>query len=190
MPPSKSDYFFFWRPQDTNGWAGQWYRSPFTARLSAAIPYASDTLHTFPTAEHWMMACKAALFSDTTTLDLILEENTKPDADPKRMRALGRRITPFDEETWVEHREHIVYLGNLFKFRQNEELKRLLLGTGELVLVEASPSDNIWGIGSRESKAMEKEWRGLNLLGQALMKVREELAREQQAPEVEMVDCN
>ena len=186
MPHSESDYLFFWRPQDTNGWASQWYLSSFTAPLSAAIPHASSTLHTFPTAEHWMMACKAALFLDTATLELILDENTNPDTNPKVIKALGRRISPFDEETWVEHREEIVYHGSLYKFGQNEELKKTLLETGSLTLVEASPLDRIWGIGFKGDKAMEKmeKW-GLNLLGQALMRVREEFGKQEQGPEVE-----
>ena len=187
MPRAEHDYLFFWRPQNTNGWASQWYRSYFTAPLSAAIQHASSTPHTFPTAEHWMMACKAALFSDTATLELILEETTKPNTDPKHIKALGRRISPFDENTWVEHREEVVYLGNLYKFGQDEELKKTLLETGDLILVEASPSDRIWGIGFRENRAMKEQERwGLNLLGQALMRVREEFARSGREPEVEM----
>jgi len=102
------------------------------------------------------------------------------------MRALGRRITPFDEGRWVEHREEIVYRGNLYKFGQDEILKKTLLETGDLILVEASPSDKIWGIGFRESKAMgEQERWGLNLLGQGLMRVREELAEKKQDPNVD-----
>ena len=126
------------------------------------------------------MACKAALFSDTTTLELILEENTKPDGDPKAIKALGGRVAPFDEGRWIEHREEIVYIGNLHKFGQNGELRKRLLETGDLVLVEASPCDRIWGIGFKEEKAAGKEslW-GLNLLGQALMRVREDLGKQQ-----------
>ncbi|KAF9791865.1 hypothetical protein BJ322DRAFT_996776 [Thelephora terrestris] len=181
MPRSKTDYLFFWRPQDPNGWAGQWSRSAFTAPLSAAIPHASSTPHTFPTAEHWIMACKAALFSDTATLELILEETTKAETEPRDIKALGRKVACFDEDTWVEHREEIVYRGNLYKFGQNEELKEALLGTGDLILVEASPLDKIWGIGFTGDKAMEnrEKW-GLNLLGIALMRVRGELAKKEQ----------
>jgi len=141
----------------------------------------------FPTAEHWMMACKAALFSDTATLELILEENTKPNTNPKDIKALGRMISPFDEETWVEHREEIVYLGNLYKFEQDEELKETRLETGKLILVEASPYDRIWGIGFKEGTAMrERERWGLNLLGKALMRVREEFAKDEEELEVEV----
>lgn len=134
-----------------------------------------------------MMACKAALFSDTATLELILKENTKPKTDPKHMKALGRKITPFDEGKWVDHREQIVFLGNLYKFGQNGELKELLLGTGHLILVEASPRDRIWGIGFGEKRAMaEKQRWGLNLLGQALMKVREEFVKKQLEAEAKL----
>ena len=186
MPRPKSDYLFFWRPQNTHGWASQWYISPFTAPLSAAIPHASSTPHTFPTAEHWMMACKAALFSDTATLELILEENTKSNTNPKDIKALGRKVSPFDEKTWVENREEFVYLGNLYKFGQDEELKKTLLETGDLILVEASPRDRIWGIGFGEARAMsEKERWGLNLLGKALMRVREEFAKQGQGQDPE-----
>ena len=127
------------------------------------------------------MACKAALFSDNATLELILDENTKSNTDPKHIKALGRMISPFDEKTWVESREEVVYFGNLYKFGQNEELKKSLMDTGELILVEASPRDRIWGIGFGEARAMsEKERWGLNLLGKALMRVREEFAKQEQ----------
>lgn len=128
-----------------------------------------------------MMACKAALFSDTATLELILEENTNPDTNPGVIKALGRKVMPFDQDEWVAHREEIVYLGSMHKFEQNEELKKTLLETGELILVEASPLDRIWGIGFGEKRAMEvtERW-GLNLLGKALMRSREELLKKQE----------
>jgi len=53
-----------------------------------------------------------------------------------------------------------------------------LLNTNERILVEASPVDPIWGIGMaadhKEVNNPEK-WQGLNLLGFALMEVRDEL---------------
>ena len=68
--------------------------------------------------------------------------------------------------------------GNLAKFGQHRKLKEYLLGTGDQVLVEASPVDTIWGIGlDRDGKHAKNpdRWRGLNLLGFALMEVREQL---------------
>jgi ribA/ribD-fused uncharacterized protein len=180
MSNSKEDYIFFWKPQSVHGWATQWHKSNFTASLSDAVEGAPNEPYTFPTAEHWMMACKAAFFGDTSVLNLVLEDMSHP--NPAAVKAMGRRITSFDEDAWVEVREEIVYKGNLYKFRQDEELKQILLGTGDKIIVEASPSDAIWGIGLSEAKALSKRdgW-GLNLLGKALMAVRQALREEEKS---------
>ena len=73
---------------------------------------------------------------DEETRALILAEK-----DPKEQKRLGRRVSPWDEDKWLEAREDIVYRGNLAKFGQNEELRKALLDTGDSVLVEASPLD-------------------------------------------------
>lgn len=175
MPHSKEDYEFFWKPEYKNGWMGQWHRSNFTAPLSNAIEGAPTELYTFPTAEHWMMCCKAALFGDIETMEMLLQET-----NPKRVKALGRLVRPFDEEKWVAAREKIVFEGNLAKFSQDHELKAMLLTTGDKLLVEASSFDRIWGIGFNEAKAMANRERwGLNILGKALMEVRSRLREEE-----------
>ena len=61
------------------------------------------------------------------------------------------------------------------KFGQHPALREFLLGTGDRVLVEASPMDRVWGIGlaaDDERAADPARWRGLNLLGFALMEAR------------------
>jgi ribA/ribD-fused uncharacterized protein len=48
------------------------------------------------------------------------------------------------------------------------------------VIIEASPYDSIWGIGmTADEKGVDNplEWKGQNLLGFALMEVRDELIR-------------
>jgi ribA/ribD-fused uncharacterized protein len=68
--------------------------------------------------------------------------------------------------------------GNVAKFGQHDDLRAFLLGTGSRVLVEASPGDRIWGIGLTEADpraADPRSWRGLNLLGFALMEARAQL---------------
>jgi hypothetical protein len=64
------------------------------------------------------------------------------------------------------------------KFTQHADLRDALLGTGDMVLVEASPVDTVWGIGLNPSDPMALDpecWRGMNLSGRALMRVRERL---------------
>ncbi|KAK0211487.1 hypothetical protein IW262DRAFT_1414990 [Armillaria fumosa] len=171
MPLTKDDHVFFWKPEHPNGWAGQWYLSPFT--LSINISDEMETL-TFPTAEHWMMFQKALLFDDIPIARQVLLTSGLA-----AVKTLGRKVSNFDDDIWNRERVRIVLEGNLHKFRQNPELKEILLGTGEKVLVEASPRDRIWGIGYGEKNAMNKkdQW-GLNLLGQALMETRRQLRAE------------
>ena len=84
---------------------------------------------------------------------------------------------------WVAARYQIVVEGNLCKFREsgNKGLRERLLGTGERMIVEASPLDRIWGVGFGEKRALsvKQSW-GLNLLGRALMDVRRILREEEQ----------
>jgi ribA/ribD-fused uncharacterized protein len=71
-----------------------------------------------------------------------------------------------------------VYEGNLAKFTQNKDLKEEMLATGDKIFVEASPLDNIWGIGLDENaEGVENPsfWLGLNLLGQALTLVKNQI---------------
>ncbi|MFD0725296.1 NADAR family protein [Lysobacter brunescens] len=141
----------------------QWYPSPFTVD---GVRYA--------TAEHWMMAGKARLFGDESALAKVLAND-----DPGAAKAAGRGVRHFDEARWSAHRFDLVVEGNLAKFSQHPDLRRFLLSTGDRVLVEASPVDPIWGIGlaAADPRATEPaQWTGLNLLGFALMVVRERLA--------------
>ena len=91
---------------------------------------------------------------------------------------VGRLVKGFDGPVWEAHRTEIVVRGNLAKFQQHADLHAYLMGTGEQVLVEASPYDKIWGIGLSADDAgasRPEKWKGLNLLGFALMRVRSEL---------------
>ncbi|KAK1755176.1 hypothetical protein QBC47DRAFT_382960 [Echria macrotheca] len=174
--PAPSPPLFFWRETDpSTGWLSQWYQSDFTD--SDGIVYKS--------AEHYMMYHKAHLFSDQTTASTILAA-----PHPREVKALGRSVSNFSESVWKAHREAIVRRGSLLKFSTPHNvitgndgaptsLKELLLGTGDRELVEASPLDRIWGVGFSPAKAEANRARwGLNLLGRALMSVRDELRRE------------
>jgi ribA/ribD-fused uncharacterized protein len=103
---------------------------------------------------------------------------------PAEAKNLGRLIRGFDEQVWAEHRFELVVAGNAAKFWQDEALRGFLLGTANRVLVEASPRDRVWGIGlgSGDERATDpSQWLGLNLLGFALMEIRDCLSRRMRA---------
>lgn len=130
----------------------------------------------YNSTEHWMMAEKARLFKDNEMLTKILKAKT-----PKEAKILGREVNNFDDRVWKIHRYEIVKIGNKNKFEQNPSLKEYLIATKNSILVEASPYDNIWGIGMKEEdRGIENpnNWQGLNLLGFALMEVRDEFTSE------------
>ncbi|WP_221089615.1 NADAR family protein [Deinococcus aquaedulcis] len=126
---------------------------------------------TYHWAEQYLMARKARLFGDEATWAQILAAAT-----PAECKALGRRVTPYDDEVWASARFAAALDMLRLKFGQNPELRNFLLNTGDAELVEASPTDRIWGIGFSESQAegARQAW-GQNLLGRALMAVRAEL---------------
>ncbi|MCX4749085.1 NADAR family protein [Kitasatospora sp. NBC_01287] len=165
---ARPKYLFFWghRPERDGrigpGALSQWWPCRFTV----------DGLG-YPSAEHWMMAQKARLFEDPQTERRILAART-----PAEAKKLGRLVQGFDEERWAAERFGFVLTGNLAKFGQDQALREYLLGTANRVLVEASPLDRVWGIGlaaQDEAAADPARWRGLNLLGFALMAARERL---------------
>ncbi|HEP0307830.1 MULTISPECIES: NADAR family protein [Providencia] len=164
----KFKYIFFWghqtkQSQITKSCFSQWYPSPFVINN-----------HRFASAEHFMMAEKARLFGDLETLDKIIHA-----PNPGAAKAFGREVRGFKQDIWDENRFTIVVAANMAKFSQNKEIKQFLLATNERVLVEASPVDKIWGIGlAEDAENIENPltWKGLNLLGFALMEVRSQLA--------------
>jgi ribA/ribD-fused uncharacterized protein len=162
-------YLFFWGHQPRkdgsigDGCFSQWWQSAFEVD---GITYA--------TAEHWMMAQKARLFGDDEILAQILQAKT-----PAEAKKLGRAVRNFDPQSWNDHKYEYVKTGNWHKFSQHADLKAYLLTTGDRVIVEASPMDRIWGIGmAKTNPDVENptKWKGENLLGFALMEVRDELA--------------
>lgn len=160
-------YVFFWGHQKpeygvSKSCFSQWYESPFTVEN-----------HNFLTAEHYMMAKKAELFGDDNAKNKILACKT-----PGEAKKLGRNVINFSDDVWLKQRFDIVVSANMAKFSQNPELKQFLLNTGDRVLVESSPIDKIWGIGlavDDPAASDPNKWQGLNLLGFALMCVRDQL---------------
>ncbi len=163
----KPEFLFFWGHTGKEGVLGkeclsQWYPAPFRVVGGEC-----------PTAEHYMMCAKARLFNDQDAAARVLSAAT-----PAEAKAIGRSVKNFDDEVWKANCVRIVEQGNFLKFSQNPELGNFLLSTGDKILVEASNRDPIWGIGHHEQDSRARhplEWRGLNLLGFALMATRSKL---------------
>ncbi len=127
---------------------------------------------TLPTSEHYLMLRKALLFNDNVSAVHIIAADT-----PAKAKARGRAVKNYDEETWARERLSIMVDGLMLKFGA-EPLREYLLSTGEAMLVECSPTDAIWGIGLKIGELecfQQDKWRGLNLLGSALMEARRRL---------------
>ena len=160
-----NNYIYFWSEKTKNGYLSNWYDSPFVSEGK-----------TFQNSEQYFMYQKAVLFNDMEAAKKIMEAET-----PKEYKKLGRTVQGFNSEIWEQNRENVMFDGVLLKFCQNEDLKQKLLATGDAVLVEASPYDRIWGIGMRKADAEKispENWKGLNLLGKVLMKVRETIKKD------------
>lgn len=96
--------------------------------------------------------------------------------NPSDYKKLGRKVHGFEPTRWDACKYDIVVEGNKAKFGQNQTLKDFLLSTEDAVLAEASPFDKIWGIGLDRETALKgtvEQWQGENLLGCALMEVRD-----------------
>jgi ribA/ribD-fused uncharacterized protein len=127
----------------------------------------------FHNSEQLFMWEKALCFGDLEIADEILKNS-----NPSVAKGLGRKIKNYDDLKWAKYRYTVMFEVCLAKFSQNDEQREILLNTRDRIIVEASPYDKIWGVGLHwqdDEILDEKNWNGLNLLGKALMEVRNQL---------------
>lgn len=152
----------FHNPSEDYGFLSNWYLSDFQI----------DGI-TFTSMEQYMMYKKAICFKDENIANQILAEK-----NVAKIKELGRLVSDYDEHIWNGVRQIIIYEGLLAKFSQNEFLKSRLLDTKNSILAECAVKDRIWGIGlsmTDPKRLIQTEWQGQNLLGYALMMVRDRL---------------
>ena len=152
----------FHNPSEDYGFLSNWYLSDFQI----------DGI-TFTSMEQYMMYKKAVCFKDENIAKQILEEK-----NVAKIKELGRLVSGYDEHIWNGVRQIIIYEGLLAKFSQNESLRSELLDTKYSTLVECAVKDRIWRIGlsmTDPKRLMLAKWQGQNLLGYALMLVRDRL---------------
>lgn len=158
-------YTYFWKPHDKNGFLSNWFYSPFNKN---GIQFINS--------EQYFMWRKQQLFDSE---NIKLESDILNTTDSRIIKNLGRKVNNFDEKVWNDVKYNIMYEAVYEKFSQNIRLKHLLTYTKNTILVEASPYDRVWGIGINEKNARRSmPWKGDNLLGKALMEVRDNILRE------------
>ncbi|MCH5193680.1 MAG: NADAR family protein [Oscillospiraceae bacterium] len=155
----------FHNPEEINGYLSNWHLSDF---VYDGVKFSS--------LEQYMMYKKAEVFDDNDAAEKILNTD-----DPVKIKSLGRSVKNYNDIVWNGVRQVVVYEGLYAKFSQDENLKALLLGTGEDILAECAVKDNIWGIGlsmTDENRFDMSKWKGQNLLGFSLMEVRNRIKKE------------
>ena len=131
---------------------------------------------TWVTSEQYFMWKKALLFGDADTAAYIASEK-----DPLACKMAGRGIRSYNDEKWAEVRYKIMRDAVYNKFVQDPYLRNYILKDEfeDLIFVEASPTDTVWGVGLDQFDERikdESNWRGTNLLGEVIMEVRDTIS--------------
>jgi N-glycosidase YbiA len=138
----------FYGTQDEYGCFSNFYHATFALNGCA-----------WPTVEHYFQAQK---FPDTD-----YEQAIRKAKSPAKAKSMGRTRSLRLRKDWERVKDGIMREAVLAKFTQHLDLRMILLSTGDAILMENSPTDTYWGIGSHGG--------GKNKLGKILMSVREEL---------------
>ncbi len=177
--------------------------SPFSNFHPAKFEYKG---YTFISNEQFMMFSKAKNFNDEVSAQKIIEINNDPLAKDfiegtisrtqivkdrelsaqwqnlmMKAKKLGRGVQNYDEEFWENRRYKIVLFGAREKFKQNLDLKEILMATGDSRMIESNPYDSLWGVGLDEATAKitpPEQWPGTNLLGKILDTLKYEFKNE------------
>jgi len=131
---------------------------------------AAESEAEFHSSEQIFMLLKALCMKDGKSAQAIANSTT-----PAKAKSLGRKVSPWNQELWETLGFGCMLASLRVKFK-DPTARATLLGTGTRVLAEAAPRDCKWGIGIGGTKAKEgAQWRGKNLLGEALCIVRGEI---------------
>lgn len=156
-----TQFLFFWGAQGQYGYLSNFHQCSFRV---------GD--REYNCSEQFFMKAKQEMFDPTNQklADAIMNET-----DPKKIKEHGRDVRFYDEKVWSRERYRVMVEALRHKF-SDPVLKQKLADTKPKYLVEASPYDRVWGVGMRADEAArvgESGWRGSNLLGKALMEVRD-----------------
>lgn len=189
------EYFGFWgqkNESESERAMSNFYRVSFPVKILHGD--RKGEVVNFSCSEQYFMYLKAITFKDYLAADKIAFNNNKPGVFYQKLgRSVGNlEINPaaakFDKEYWDDNSMYIMILVLRAKF-SSEKMQKMLLDTGDAILIEASPIDSLWGVKLAkynrnkvydETEAWKdvKKWKGKNMLGFALMEIRDELNKE------------
>lgn len=126
--------FFYDENEGEHACLSQWYnlRRLWTRQADSTLVLVESS----------MMASKARTFGDDKALDHIMRAGFAP----AKIKQFGRMVQPFLPWAWERVRVRHVARGNYLKFSQSEQLKKVLLSTGEAQLAEASHDNLALGV--------------------------------------------
>ena len=113
----------------------------------------------WPTTEHYFQAQKFT--------DMHYQEKIRKEKSPMVAARLGRDRKQKLRKDWESVKNNVMKKALLAKFSQHEDLKILLLSTGDAKLIEHTENDAYWGDGG--------DGHGKNWLGLLLMQIRFDL---------------
>lgn len=135
---------------------------PVYGCFSVLSPHSVTVRHvTYPSVHHFFL-CER--FKGSGVEQEILRATSLWEVDRQVRKG---EISGLQLENWDAVKADVMLLGNYYKFRQNENALRTLLGTGNKILIDHTPADSFWGDGG--------DGTGKNLLGVVLMAVRKRL---------------
>ena len=182
------DYIFFLAKEDIPyGCFSNAYRESGEGHIglleSSSDPDNNESTPRFWCVNQELHYRKAIIFGDDNIAQQILNEKS----DAGKIKQLGRMVSGYDDAKWTQLRYEVARDAVCSKFLHDNDLKKILLDTGDKIIVEAA-SDKAWGIGYAEfsvddrkgakniqTKAWDippQKWEGQNLLGRCLMDAR------------------
>ena len=126
----------------------------------------------YANSEQYFQSQKGAVMDDDITHRKIMLTN-----NPFKIKRLSRRIRNYEDSKWQSVMTKVMYDAVKAKFEQNPALGALLISTGTLKIIEASP-DHTWGCGlalKHPQVMSEPAWHGTGKMCDILSRVREEL---------------
>jgi ribA/ribD-fused uncharacterized protein len=191
----------FFGPEATYGSFSNWYEQPRRANRSGSIVSANREL-SFPftipdccwdsdfgdlvqrdssvsSGEAAIMLCKAALFQDAVAYQALLHgARGRASPSPAECKRIGRSVRGFRADVWDRVILSVAFAAVIAKYWGFGGALNSLPSTRGHILVEASPRDSVWAAGLTEDDPLiydPRQWRGANVLGWALMELRERL---------------